>query len=580
MKKHFKIYKNEYISVFILLITTLALLIVLLQLWNIDFTIPLKYDGLDETSTLVNAKLFSKQLWCMSTNSLGVPFSVEYYDFTVSVFHNFDLLTLKFFVMITGNAAVAFNLEFLSIFFLVAIISYFVMRELKISNWISICASLTFSFMPYLFMRGTEHLVLSTYYFIPLSVLLCIWIFERDDILTFNRQFFKNKRNYVIILFTLLIANNGITYYPFFTCFILIVTAISKTIKSRKPRYIMKSLFTIGLICLFMFINMIPVIINHIQNGANTSAIVRGGFSETEIYGLKIVQLFIPVSDHGISQLSQLINGYKMNSPFVNENISSYIGIMGICGFIFLMLVLFSKKNSETHNRLVLLSEMNLFMVLLGTSGGICTIFSILVSDLLRAYNRISIFIGFVCILAFAIGLDFVYKKYKKKWIIALGVIFTLFCIFEQFPDSYLPSYEINAENYLSDEKMVKQLENEVSDGAMIFELPYHAYPEGGAVNAMMDYQLFIGYIHSNNLKWSYGSIKGREGDEWNKNVAGLGISDMISVLKESKFEAIYIDRRAYDNATLNQLESELGDALDREAVVSDNSNLSYFILK
>ena len=51
----------------------------------------------------------------------------------------------------------------------------------------------------------------------------------------------------------------------------------------------------------------------------------------------------------------------------------------------------------------------------------------------------------------------------------------------------------------------------------MIYQLPYHGYPEGGFQNDMWDYHLLVGYLHSDKLKWSYGSVKGREGDSWIK---------------------------------------------------------------
>lgn len=579
MKIHLLKHKKEYISVLILMVATATLLIVLMQLWNMDINIPIKYDGLDETSMLTNAKMFKEQLWCMSTNRLGAPFGTQYYDFSSNVLHNVDLITLKLFAILSNNAVVAYNLTFFSTFFITVIISYFVMKELKLSNWVAMCASLTFSFLPYLFIRGTYHYVLTTCYFIPLSVLLCIWAYEKEDILVLNKQFFRNKRNWLVILFAFLIANNGIAYYPFFTCYLLGLTALSKTIKTKKIKSMVKPIIMVALICFFMFLDLASIFIYNLQHGSNKAAIVRGGFVETEMFGLKIAQLFLPVDGHKIPILTKIIDYYNTTAPAVNENVSAYLGIMGICGFLFLCIILLSKKTAE-NSRLILLSELNIFMVLLGTSSGLCTIFSIAVSDLLRAYNRISIYIGFVCILAFAIGVDRIYRKYKKKWIIVIGILFTLFCIVEQYPVIYRPTYELNASNYNSDEKFVSKLESQVSTGAMVYQLPYHEYPEGGTVYLMYDYQLFTGYIHSKNIKWSYGSIKGRDTDDWNKNIASLEIPKMVEKLKDQGFEAIYIDRRAYEPGPLEDLENSLKSVLNEDAVISDDGNLSYFLIK
>jgi len=579
IKEHFKKNRVEYFSVAILLALTFIVMIVFFKLWNMDITVPTTYSGGDDAGLLVNAKMFTQQGWCLSTNRLGAPFSGDYYDFTANVMHNFDLITLKIFAMISGNAAVAFNLEFFSIFIFAALISYFVMRELKIANWIAICGSLTFAFSPFIIMRGTQHIVLSTCYFIPLSILLCIWIYERDDILCFNKQFFKNKRNWFAILFIILIANNGIAYYQYFTCFLLFVTAISKLIKTKKIIFLFKSIAATAGIALCMLVSMIPIVLYTSAHGDNASAVVRGGFVESEIYGLKLIQLFLPVDGHGLGWLSHIIDYYNNSTIYFNENITSYIGIMGICGLVLSLAIIFIKKKSDVFNRLTLMSELNFMMILLAAGSGIGTMFAFVVSDKIRGYNRISIFIAYVSILAFCIGLNAFYEKYKKKWIIVVGIVFTSLCLWEQIPVGYIPDYKIIKTEYESDELFVQNIEDSVSEGAMIYQLPYHKYPESGLVNQMADYQLFAGYLHSDKLRWSYGAIKGREADVWQTNVSNLSVQRLVEFLKENGFEGIYIDRRAYNAADLKFLENKLSDLIKYKPIYSNNEKLSFFKL-
>ena len=579
IKEHFKKNVAEYISVAILLALTFIIMFVFFKMWNMDITVPTTYSGGDDAGLLVNAKMLTQQGWCLSTNRLGTPFSGEYYDFTANVMHNFDLVTLKIFAMISGNAAVAFNLEYFSIFIFAALISYFVMRELKIVSWISICGSLTFAFSPFIIMRGTQHIVLSTCYFIPLSILLCIWIYERDDILCFNKQFFQNKRNWFVILFIILIANNGIAYYQYFTCFLLFVTAISKLIKTKKIRFLLKSIAVSLGIVLCMLISMIPILIYTSAHGDNTSAVVRGGFIESEIYGLKLIQLFLPVDGHGWGWLSHIIDYYNNSTIYFNENITSYIGIMGICGLLLTLVMIFVKKKTEVFKRLTLFSELNFMMILLASGSGIGTIFAFVISDKIRGYNRISIFIAYVSILAFCIGLNAFYEKYKKKWIIIVGIVFTTLCLWEQLPGGYIPDYGIVKVDYESDELFVQNIEASVSEGAMIYQLPYHKYPEEGMINQMSDYQLFVGYIHSDKLKWSYGAIKGRDADTWLENASNLPIQHLVEYLKKNGFEGIYIDRRAYNAADLEYYENKLTNLTKSKPIYSDNKKLSFFKL-
>ena len=55
----------------------------------------------------------------------------------------------------------------------------------------------------------------------------------------------------------------------------------------------------------------------------------------------------------------------------------------------------------------------------------------------------------------------------------------------------------------------------------------------------MWDYHLYVGFVHSDTLRWSYGSIKGREEDKWNKNVSEMNYGDMVRCLKEQAILAV-----------------------------------------
>lgn len=583
VKNHFGRCWKEYVSAAALIVLIMIFLIGGYELWRIDLSYPLQYEGGDDMSILVDAKMLQQQTWIYTTDRLGTPNGTTFTDFSANLLNNVGKIVLKIFVMMTQDIALASNLTYLSVFLFAGLISYFVMRDMHISNWIAVLTSTAFGCAPYLVLRGVCHIVLTECYFVPLSILLCIWVYERDDILCMNKQFFKNPRNYLAVFFTLLIANNGIAYYPFFTCYLLIVTAISKVAKTKKWKYGAKAGILIVCICVFLVLSLLPGKIYSWQYGSNKSAVVRN-FAETELYGLKIIQLFLPVDSHGSEFLENLLNNYNETTWFLNENSTAYIGLLGIVGFIILMLVLFMKKNSKTTERLGFLSEMNLMMVLLGTSSGFGTIFSFLISDMLRAYTRISIFICYVCILAFALAADSFYRKYmqnkKQKhiaYVFAGGItLFALFGIWEGFSPN-VSDHEMIVEKYSSDRDFVAQIEGMVEEGAKIYQLPYHLYPEGGPDYNMMDYDLYAGFIHSDTLKWSYAAVKGRDGDEWNYNISQLPLTDMVAQLKQEDFSGIYIDRRAYEEEAYQELERSLADITGHTVIVSDNGNLSFF---
>lgn len=586
---YFKQKWQDYASFILMIVIILVMMFHLMELENCQLNIPLFYLGGDDMGVIVNAKQFTEQWWNLTCDRLGAPFTVQYYDFTSSMMHNVGLFIMKIFAVISHDAAVAMNLTYLSIFFIAGIISYFVMKNIKINCWIASLASAVFALSPYMLFRNIGHIVLTECYFVPLSILICMWIYERDDVLTLDKNFFKRKINYVVLFFTFLIANNGIAYYPFFTCFIFMVTAVSKFAKTGRVKQGLRGVIAVIMVCFFVVLSILPGKIYTLMNGSNAAAIDRSGFEQTELYGLKIAQLFMPLNGHGL--YDKYIDIYNENAFLVTENTSAYLGLLGMLGFIVLMICLFTKKNNKLSERLGCLSELNISMVLLGTIGGLGSMFAFFISPMLRGYNRISIFIEYVCILSVALLVDKLLEiiKDNKKELsdtvkrirtVVLYCIFGLICllsIWEGYPQLATPDYDTNKYNYISDKNFVADIENSVEAGSMIYQLPYHEYPEYGPVNDMWDYHLYIGYLHSKTLKWSYGSIKGRPEDEWNKQVGSMDIDDMVTYLKEEKFAGIYIDRRAYEEAEITELEGSLEQILDEKPMVSENGCLSFF---
>ena len=108
--------------------------------------------------------------------------------------------------------------------------------------------------------------------------------------------------------------------------------------------------------------------------------------------------------------------------------------------------------------------------------------------------------------------------------------------------------------------------------------LPYHEYPEGGQQNGMGDSELFVGYLHSDTLKWSFGITKETDQDAWNVATAAMSAQDMVQELKSKGFSGIYINRKGYASVQLWQKqEQDLSEYLNQTPVVSEDGSLSFF---
>ena len=177
----------------------------------------------------------------------------------------------------------------------------------------------------------------------------------------------------------------------------------------------------------------------------------------------------------------------------------------------------------------------------------------------------------------FSLVLESIIKKIKEKkiyMIFLLGIL--VFGIYDQTPaydaECYSTTYDVNTK------KFIQQIEDLYPE-SVILQLPNVKFPENGILNMMKDYSHFIGYLYSDNLKWSYGAYKGREGSTLLNNLCGLPVDRMIWEAAEVGYNGIYIDRYGYTAVECENLENEICEIIKQDSIVSDNNRYVYFSL-
>ena len=555
-------------------------------------SVPFCYFGGDDFSSIVMAKQIEETGWNWFNDRIGAPFGADSFGFAANLLLNFDVLVAKIISWFVNDAIAATNLRYILVFPMCGIIAFYVLRTLKINRIISVFGALIYALTPYIIYRSLNHFSLSTAYFIPLSVLLCIWAIhseEDDGYLKFNKSFFKNKKNILTLVFSLLIANNGIGYYAFFTCFFLCVVALCNLVTTKKWKSIFVPFKIVAVIVIFMFFAISPILIYNIVTGGNMGTVVRA-IEGAEIYGLKIAQLFVPINSHGIGVVQLFIDFYNTYMPLVNENQGSYLGIFGIIGFLLSLLYLVKrdKGDEDKDGLLYVLSRMNLFAILLATVGGFSSLISF-VFRMIRGYNRISIFIMFISVLFLCLVLQKVWDKREtlfksektKKALTAVALAVMSVSVLELLPTYGARDgmFEYTKAQYESDKAFVGDIEETLGEGAMVFQLPYHQTPEAGPVNNMMDYHLYAGYINSDTLRWSYGVQKGKKEDAWFGYISSLSSDELLDAIIKAGFTGLYIDARAYTEEEMNAL-TEAFTPLLGEVKISTNGNLRFYDLR
>ena len=573
--------KYDLLYVYFLLIAVFIIMFFSLKLYNFKFGLPLRYDYGDTMQFFTQEAMINNDgYFPIQTDRLGAPFGSYLAVFPSYNMLKFDILVNKIISLFTKDPIDTGSIFYFLIFPFTAISSFLVFRNLKISKFMSIFGSLIFTFIPFVFMRNIGHYVLSVIYFIPLSILLCIWLYENDDLLTPTKNlkdFIRNKKNIIAIVFIILISNNGIAYYPFFTCFLIIITCISKLLKTKNIKIVIPFIISIGLIGALFIINLIPLTIYKNQH-LFTSNIHRV-FFEPEIYGLKISHLILN---------PKYFLKYYSQAMLVNENRTSYLGIIGVLGFISLILYIFIKNYhkpliNDYKNRISLLSELNLFAVLLATIGGFASLFNYFITPMIRGYNRISVYIAFICILTFCMFIDSIFKKKNIIFYISFSIIL-LFTLQDQAQNTGF--YNKNEmELYIQDKKFIENIEEIMLKNSSIYQLPTISFndlipPVKSKYGNYKHYRHFIGYVFSKDLKWSYGGDYGRAENEWYERVNEMKAIDLLNEISYAGFDGLYIDKGLIgDDELADKIEEELKDILKQQPMIHENGSLLFFDL-
>jgi len=578
-------------------VLSVVLLALVIQLWQADWKVPI---GPVPPDLLLHAEIVKAMLdngWYYKNAFLGAPGELLFLDFPYSP--NLPMAFLKVLSLFFSNYATLLNIYFVLGFPLIALAALFSFRRFGVSPAPAMLASLLFSLLPYHFLRGENHLFYSAYFMVPLAGMVALELCRGD--LVVGRTPWSARippdpplramvsPKFLAALVTCSLSAFDSPYYSFFAVFFC-ATAGLYAFVGRTPRsagdppvaLLRSPLVAAALLIASIFIsaelNIAPALIHKWRYGANSHVATRGDV-EAEVFGLKIDQLLLPMTNHRLPALSSLKQQYNQLAPLVNqENDAESLGLIGSAGFLILIGILLSGKKWPLLTELSLL---NLTAILLGTIAGFGALISFAVLPLVRGYARISIYIAWFSFFAVAFAIDQAFRRFPRlqrfQWPLCGALL--LFGVRDQTSPAFVPPYAEIRNEFHNNRDFVSRIEEALPQGSMVFQLPYMFFPENGSVNLMPDYSHLHGYLNSRKLRWSYGVMRGRPIDEWQKEISAKPPSEMVRPLVLRGFAGIYIDRFGYPDKG-KAIESELGQALGSGPLLeSENKRLAFFSL-
>ena len=489
------------------------------------------------------------------TERLGAPGVQELHDFPVIDHLHFAIIRVM--ALFLRDPVVVFNLYHLLTYPAVAVAMMAVLRHFGLSFSASAAGGIIYTFLPYHAQRGESHYFLAAYWLVPVTTAMILEI-ARAHVPFFRREGEtwrsdgRGRGTLAAVAISALTALAG-AYYAFFACALLVPAAIMGCVRAKSWRPGVAAFACVAIIGFVGTLQHLPTFWYHREFGPNTNPTERYP-EESEIYGLKITQLVLPVNGHNFRPLAWLKGQYNSSfRPHQNENETTTLGAVGTAGLLGLCAVaLFGRRRDWPYGPLATLT---VFVLVLSVAGGFGSVFNQLVTPQVRCYNRIVVYLAVLTTFAVCQFLDRWFdartertRRYRPLAFAILGTV----AIWDQSGCDWFRSYPwkesdvvVSKRNYEQDRDFFTRVEAVLPSGS-VFTYPYIPFPESQPVYDLGSYSHVRGYLHTRNLRWSFGAIRGREADNWARQASLEPPEAMIRRLAYRGFDGLFVDKRGF----------------------------------
>ena len=492
-------------------------------------------------------------LWKTIPN-LGAPYEANWNDYpTLDEIPFFiDSLLSRAFGLFAG-----LNLSMLLGHLLAAAVFFCVARWSSGTVLLSFIAALAFGLSPYAFQHGPHHMQVAYTWPIPLFLLVWRWVSTEPGIVPWSRRWWWA----IAIGFT---AGLHHVYYTNILCQLTLLGALIQYRHRRSLPALLSALAVIAAAAAAFVLMNLDTWTYNLAYGANDGAMVRD-YQWLELYGLKIKDLFIPSLTHRSELLAGFSRSHRAVAPLLDER-ASYQGIVGLVCLLWLAFEAVRAMLDRRERDVPMEAWQVFWIVLMFTTGGLNAILGAAGFTLFRSGCRYSIVIMAITLLwavrrgstlerAMRIGRN---PDAGTSGIVGSALIAAcMVIVWDEVPRP--PTKEemaAIARQVDSDRAFTAKMEAALPEGAMVFQLPIMEFPEA-PVPGMTPYDHFRPYLYSKQLRFSYGSMKGRPREQWQQDLGKVPFEKAVAEIQDRGFAAIYINRNGFPDKA-KQIEEKL----------------------
>ena len=473
---------------------------------------------------------------------LGAPYDGNWNDFP-----SLDETVVTLQVVLTRAMGLfpGMNAVFVIAHVLAALAAYAASR-LSGSNrlWAAV-AGLAFGISPFIFAQSPHHV--SVAYAWPVAFLPLAWraVATSDGLEWGTRQWW-----WMVALG--FIIGLHFVYFTNVFCQLVLLGAAVQYYRTRKGPPFLAALALIAAAALGFAVNNVDSWTYRLFHEPNVNAFVRD-YKWLELYGLKIKDLFIPPTSHRSDVFSAFSAAHWQSAPLLDEK-SSYLGIVGIGALLWLLLTGVRAMVERRERDVPLEVWQILWIVLMFTTGGLNAILGSAGITMFRAGCRYSVVILVISLLWAARRLTDIQARSEAShpggattwqwYAVASAIVMLVF--WDQVPRSPTTEETSTIVRLIdSDREFTRKMEAALPEGAMIFQLPIMEYPES-PVPGVPSYDHFRPYLYSTQLRYSFGSMKGRPREAWQQELGKLPLEEAVAEIEKRRFAAIYINRNGF----------------------------------